>query len=1356
MMRRRYRLHLLGLILACTTISILPVHLSAEESDRAGALAPSFWRSEYLGATGGTFADRQGDPLGLFFLPHAGARTQIPMVSGSGGVTLDGSAGGGSLGVLFPVQRGVWGAATGLYSDNSGTLWRGDIGAGRPLGHRVTGGASVTVQTGTDGNDSDFGMGLNLSGSFRPDLGRFSGVSLHGGMRNIGKGVRLDPDGEAPFPGFTPFGGLHVAVVSTETVSIDLSAAVSLESFQRARLDGSVVSRFSGGVWGVLGWNHRFGSGESGVWPGLSIGIGVPLGNRGNRNTDGTRVHLSGQPDRRGRLNISGGFRTPLPGSDSLPPEVEMAVLSPEDFRDDLAGTVFLSPQPETRELLVDLHMRDDSSVGELSGTLFGPDGKVVREWSFSPRGTNIPRGTISERLSSSLYSTGLSGRILWTSDMAEKDGFYRLEVTGKDGSGNGAVPVYLDVLVDTRSPDLNILETAVQRDGEVVSVSGPEDEHLLRLNHTFLTLFEVRDAEKISAFLIDEAGRKLFPLEVDVLGGANEEGFLTGQVLWNGGAPEGARVNNGAYRVSIEASDFLDNRSAVVSDTVVVQQEVPEFRVALSDGRVAPNGDGNRDSVAVRTSLSPVEGLREWNIRVTEKNSGEITGEWSGIDLPPGEIVLGRDVFPRDGVYVITGRSVYDNGTEASVTAGEIVSDRMPPAVELALSRQTVRPEQGRDVEIYFEGGNGVGRVDLRVESVGRSEGSEGFTLAQLDRLPDTFTWSLTGPDEELLPPGMYRIRAEAVDETGNRGVSQYRDVVLVERLGGVGIVPLRRLFGPTGNGSRDSAPLLLEGPDDSDGEFVVTIENSSAETIRTFRGSLPLPERIVWDGRNDRGVVVSDGRYRPSLFVTVSDVDTLESAGEWITVDTTPPAASVALTGPRVLSPDGDGIQDELRFSLNIESEDRWDRLDHRFLLVRRDSEDPGAPGTSVASAVPDLVPGENVWVPRSADGTVLPDGRYAVVVELEDQAGNLERFVSDGFLIDTRPVTAFVRVNRGAVNPTGEAPLDRVTVTPVVSDRAGLVEWQVRIIDDNRGVSVLEIEGDGETPPEPFQWPGDGSTDGDADQPADGTYYARFEARYHHGPRLLRESPRFRVDTTGPDVSVSVDPQPFSPDGDGVDDIVSFRLVAEDPSPIRYWYLEVYDPRGAFFYDQGGDGPPPDVIRWDGRARNGETVLSAEEYPWRLEIADSLGNVQFTEGVLAVDILVEPYEGGYRIQVPSITFPPNSAELMLDGDDEVARKNRDVLDRVAEILSRYPEYSVTVEGHAVNLSGTQREESEELQPLSRMRAEAVRQALVRRGVSSGMLSARGRGGTLPVVPHDDEQMRWKNRRVDFILQR
>ena len=57
-------------------------------------------------------------------------------------------------------------------------------------------------------------------------------------------------------------------------------------------------------------------------------------------------------------------------------------------------------------------------------------------------------------------------------------------------------------------------------------------------------------------------------------------------------------------------------------------------------------------------------------------------------------------------------------------------------------------------------------------------------------------------------------------------------------------------------------------------------------------------------------------------------------------------------------------------------------------------------------------------------------------------------------------------------------------------------------------------------------------------------------------------------------------------------------------------------------------------------------------------------------------------------------------------------------------------------------------EKENKEELIPLSLARAEAVKQALVKLGLDANRISVVGLGGSSPIVPFDDEENRWKNR--------
>jgi len=149
----------------------------------------------------------------------------------------------------------------------------------------------------------------------------------------------------------------------------------------------------------------------------------------------------------------------------------------------------------------------------------------------------------------------------------------------------------------------------------------------------------------------------------------------------------------------------------------------------------------------------------------------------------------------------------------------------------------------------------------------------------------------------------------------------------------------------------------------------------------------------------------------------------------------------------------------------------------------------------------------------------------------------------------------------------------------------------------------------------------------------------------------------------------------------------------------------------------------------------------------------VKDDLGMTSVVRGYIPVDVMVIRDGDKLKIAVPSIIFRENAADF--NGlASEVVDKNVQVLRRIAEILNKFKDYKVQVEGHANNVTGTQKEEDSELIPLSLQRADAVRTFLIQNGVDSARLSSIGMGGTRPVAKRNDRENWWKNRRVEFIL--
>jgi outer membrane protein OmpA-like peptidoglycan-associated protein len=275
--------------------------------------------------------------------------------------------------------------------------------------------------------------------------------------------------------------------------------------------------------------------------------------------------------------------------------------------------------------------------------------------------------------------------------------------------------------------------------------------------------------------------------------------------------------------------------------------------------------------------------------------------------------------------------------------------------------------------------------------------------------------------------------------------------------------------------------------------------------------------------------------------------------------------------------------------------------------------------------------------------------------------------------------------------------------------------------------------------------------------------------------------------------PELTVAI-PELFSPSPDIADDKMTINIAVNHPAPIKDWHIvinrqigtqaasgqtreapqgETQRPqrqssreRARNFFDQNGNGTPPAQWQWDGKRTSGEMVQSATDYSFTLTVTDVFDNFAVFNGTISVDVLVKREGNDLRMIVPSIVFPPNSADFSLLSDQD-RRANTRVLRLIANALNKYPDYRITVEGHAnpTTAPNSAARTSEEagtasvigLRPLSEARAQAVANSLSSdNGINASRMNVVGMGGTRTVAAYNDADENWKNRRVEFLLHR
>lgn len=99
---------------------------------------------------------------------------------------------------------------------------------------------------------------------------------------------------------------------------------------------------------------------------------------------------------------------------------------------------------------------------------------------------------------------------------------------------------------------------------------------------------------------------------------------------------------------------------------------------------------------------------------------------------------------------------------------------------------------------------------------------------------------------------------------------------------------------------------------------------------------------------------------------------------------------------------------------------------------------------------------------------------------------------------------------------------------------------------------------------------------------------------------------------------------------------------------------------------------------------------------------------------------------------------------------GKDVIKTESYSILDNVADIMRRHPEYKLSIEGH----TDSQGDDNMNLD-LSKRRAKAAMQYLVGKGVDASRMRSEGYGETNPIDTNDTPEGRARNRRVEFNIE-
>lgn len=577
---------------------------------------------------------------------------------------------------------------------------------------------------------------------------------------------------------------------------------------------------------------------------------------------------------------------------------------------------------------------------------------------------------------------------------------------------------------------------------------------------------------------------------------------------------------------------------------------------------------------------------------------------------------------------------------------------------------------------------------------------------------------------------------------------------------------------FSPNGDGIKDFVVFEINVQDESPISYYrLEIRDEANQLVRLFtkdtrlmekkfslsrlfkeffqkREALVVPQKIRWDGTSEavslgeetQPPFLKDGNYYYSFEVSDIHGNTSKPLKGKIVLDNTPCEINLFYEDTS-FSPNGDGNKEEFILDISLKAEPR----DKISLFIFNEKKQIVYEKKSLAQDF------ERVFRWNGGD---LPEGLYEIVVQAEDEAGNLTQKKISGISLVRQVDFAEIKFSSLGLSPNKDGFYDQITLYPSFSNKKDLISWDLYITAEKPTKEKI-------SPKLIYEWHGLGAQslpreiiwDGKNMQGKivnDGIYYVLLVGEYSSGNRPHSATYEIRVDTKAPQVSVTAELDIFSPDGDGTNEEQIFYLAIEDESEILDYELQIYEiqyndkqekqriPFRKFY----GQKSFPEKIYWDGKSDEGHLVESATWYEYEAWAQDIFGNKgKSPVAKFETDILVLPTERGLKIRLSAIEFESGSAQ--------VRKKALPILDKLAKTLERYPKYKIKIEGHTDDIG------SEEFNlKLSEDRARQVMNYLIQKGIEANRMSFQGIGELKPLVPNTNWYNRSRNRRVEILL--
>jgi flagellar hook assembly protein FlgD len=307
---------------------------------------------------------------------------------------------------------------------------------------------------------------------------------------------------------------------------------------------------------------------------------------------------------------------------------------------------------------------------------------------------------------------------------------------------------------------------------------------------------------------------------------------------------------------------------------------------------------------------------------------------------------------------------------------------------------------------------------------------------------LPSKVEWLGTDNKGKLLPDGKYSVKMK-FQTSQNEEMEISEKYFYLDSKKPIGkSTSEKRIFSPNNDKINDSVVINHYFDGEPNDRWKGMILNSQNRIVRSFLwDTFRLPKQILWDGKDDRGILQEEGLYKYRL--------QSEDFSENSFTDDLPFLQISNLDLPDIypdlveFSPNQDGIKDTIVFKLFLGSEKKIDDWVVRIVNLKK----PEKYNWDYESSIP--FKSSLIWDGRDKKRELLPDGEYSVVLEINPNSIKKQVSNKKVFTINTNEPKIKFRIIGDHFTPDGDGENDTLEVFPEVKN-LDFKTWKVSIVE------------------------------------------------------------------------------------------------------------------------------------------------------------------------------------------------------------------------------------------------------------------------------------------------------------------